>query len=137
MNRLHTLLRIRKRAETLADGELASATRTRLAAQEAYEELLRADAIVSTGPQPRSLPELLALRMQGIAAQEILTQAADTLEHRKLDEVDARVARTAAAVRRRSVQRVVERRDAEQKLIAQHAARRALAELARLSVAER
>jgi hypothetical protein len=40
-------------------------------------------------------------------------------------------------MRRRSVQRVVERRDAEKQLHAQRAAQRALSELARLSVAER
>jgi hypothetical protein len=136
VSRLHELLRLRRHQETLADGTLAEATRTRLAAEAAYEELTRPDTVVSSEPQPHSLAELVALRMQGIAAQEVLARAAETMELRRRDETDARAARTAAAVRRRSVQRAVERRELEHMLAAQRAARHALAELARLQAVQ-
>jgi hypothetical protein len=132
VSRLGGLLRLRRHKERLADGVLAAATRKRLAAEATYEALTRSDSVVSTEPQPHSLAELVALRMQGIAAQEVLTRAAETMELRRRDELEARAERTAAAVRRRSVQRAVERRELEHMLAAQRAARHALAELARL-----
>lgn len=137
MNRLHALLRLRRHEENLADGALASASRERMAAEARRDALVRSDHVVSTEPQPRALPELLALRMQGMSAHERAAEAAETVALRAREEADARAARTAAAVRRRSVQRVVERRDHEQMLHAQRAARRALAELARLQAVQR
>ena len=136
MNRLHALLRLRRHEETVADGALAAASRERMQAEVVRDALLRSDEMVSTHPQPRTLPELLALRMQGIATRERMAAAEDAVEQRMRDEVDARAARTAAAVRRRSVQRAVERRDHEAALHAQRASRRALADLARLQAVQ-
>jgi hypothetical protein len=137
MNRLTALLRLRRHQESLADGELAAASRARMQAEASRDALLRSDEMICVEPQPRALPELLVLRMQGIASQERVVEAEIAVEQRMRDELDARAARTAAAVRRRSVQRAVERQDHELVLQAQRASRRALGELARLKASQR
>jgi hypothetical protein len=137
MNRLQSLLRLRRRQEDVADGALAAASRKRMQAEASRDALLRSDDMISVEPQPRALPELLVLRLQGVARQEQVAEAEAAFEQHIREEVDARAARTAAAVRRRSVQRAVERRDHEQMLQAQRAARRALGELARLQAVQR
>lgn len=137
MSRLHTLLRLRRHEEKIADGALAAAGRERMNAEASRDALLRSDEMISVEPQPRALPELLVLRLQGMAVQERAAEAEAIVEQRMREEVDARAARTAAAVRRRSVQRAVERRDHELMLQAQRASRRALGELARLQAVQR
>lgn len=137
MSRLHTLLRLRRHEEKIADGALAAASRERMNAEASRDALLRSDEMISVEPQPRALPELLVLRLQGMAVQERAAEAEAIVEQRMREEVDARAARTAAAVRRRSVQRAVERRDHELMLQAQRASRRALGELARLQAVQR
>lgn len=137
MSRLHTLLRLRRHEEKIADGALAAASRERMNAEASRDALLRSDEMISVEPQPRALPELLVLRLQGMAVQERAAEAEAIVEQRMREEVDARAARTAAAVRRRSVQRAVERRDHELLLQAQRASRRALGELARLQAVQR
>jgi hypothetical protein len=133
MNRLQSLLRLRRHQEDVADGALAATSRKRMQAEASRDALLRSDDMISVEPQPRALPELLVLRLQGVARQERVAEAEAAVEQRMREEVDARAARTAAAVRRRSV----ERRDHEQMLQAQRAARRALGELARLQAVQR
>lgn len=137
MSRLHTLLRLRRHEEKIADGALAAASRERMNAEASRDALLRSDEMISVEPQPRALPELLVLRLQGMAVEERAAEAEAVVEQRMREEVDARAARTAAAVRRRSVQRAVERRDHELLLQAQRASRRALGELARLQAVQR
>lgn len=137
MSRLHTLLRLRRHEEKIADGALAAASRERMNAEASRDALLRSDEMISVEPQPRALPELLVLRLQGMAVQERAAEAEAIVEQRMREEVDAGAARTAAAVRRRSVQRAVERRDHELMLQAQRASRRALGELARLQAVQR
>lgn len=137
MNRLLALLRLRHRDEVRADADLAGAIRARRDAQAAKEALARSDHAISTVPRPTSLPELLALRMQGVATEEVLAAAAEEVSLRSREELDARAARAVAAARRRSVQRVVERRHAEELLVARRAARRSLGELARLRAVQR
>ena len=137
MNRLQSLLRLRRHQENVADGVLAAASRKRMQTEASRDALLRSDDMISVEPQPRALPELLVLRLQGVARQERVAEVEAAVEQRMREEVDARAARTAAAVRRRSVQRAVERRDHEQMVQAQRAARRALGELARLQAAQR
>jgi hypothetical protein len=137
MNRLQSLLRLRRHQENVADGVLAAVSRKRMQAEASRDALLRSDDMISVEPQPRALPELLVLRLQGVARQERVAEVEAAVEQRMREEVDARAARTAAAVRRRSVQRAVERRDHEQMVQAQRAARRALGELARLQAAQR
>lgn len=137
MSRLHTLLRLRRHEEKIADSALAAASRERMNAEASRDALLRSDEMISVEPQPRALPELLVLRLQGMAVEERAAEAEAVVEQRMREEVDARAARTAAAVRRRSVQRAVERRDHELLLQAQRASRRALGELARLQAVQR
>ncbi len=137
MSRFGIVLRLLRRDEQAADSVLAAAARDREAAEVTRDALRRTDHMLHSEPYPQTLPELLALRMQGIAVNEQADEAIAIVQLRNRDERDARLARSAAVARRRSAERLIERREEAQAVVARRAALRALAELARLRAVQR
>lgn len=130
-NRIGTVLRIRALSERLALGALAQG---RQEAQRADELVAarRAAAQVRQPPTTLTPLHLRALQLQGLAGHELVSDAVllrDQADAR-VDELQAELSR--ASVRRKSVERLAERRGAEAATAARIAADRTLDEMALL-----
>lgn len=128
-NRIATVLRIRALTERLAIGALAKGQQEAARAEQLVAE--RRAAAQVRQPRTTLTPlHLRALQLQGLAGHELV---ADAVVLR--DQADGRVAqlqveRSQASMRRKSVERLAERRGAEAAIAARSAADRALDEAA-------
>lgn len=132
MSRLAPFLRLLTIREDQANARVVEAANK---ARVAAGELAARQAAHLGRPVPRghlTAAQILALRLQGMGSLEQIEAAQAELERRQEDESDANEARSVAAVRRKSVERVTQRRRDEAAQVAQAAARRSLDELAML-----
>lgn len=130
MSRLTAFLKLLTVREDQASARAADATRATLAAQ---ADLDGRRASYHTRPRQQgtlTAVQLLALQLQGVGALEHVEAAQAALDRRRQEQADAEDARSAAAVRRKSVERVTDRRKEQAAHVAQTAARRSLDELA-------
>lgn len=131
-SRVESVLRIRALAERLALGRLAQGREEARQADRLVAER-RAVARSVVAPQPLLSPvQLRALRLQGMAAHELVTGALTLHEQAEARVAELQRAWSAASADRKSVERLAERRDAEAAAAANTAAQRALDELALL-----
>lgn len=128
-NPLATLLRLRGIQERRERGALARAERALAdsrAQVAARKQVL--DALSMAGG-PLSAAQLRAVRMQGDHAYELLRAAREAAASAEAERDAAAAAASRAAIRRKSTERLVERRDLEAQALARTAAARALDEL--------
>lgn len=130
--RLDRLVRLLQRREDVAS---AAKARTARAAADAGARLDEARQVQRdiVAPSGHLTPvELQSLRLRGLGAAAVVERAQETLEDRRAEDVDAERERSVAAVRRRSVERLAERRQTAAVRAAAAASQRALDELAAL-----
>ena len=130
--RLDRLVRMLQRREDLASVAKAQTARKVMSAEEILEEARRAQRELPAPAGQLRPSDLHSLRLRGLGAAANIERAEEALEERRSDDVDAERDRSMAAVRRRSVERLAERRRTVSVRTAAAASRRAIDELAAL-----
>lgn len=128
-HRLGTVLRLRGIAERQAAGALAGAQRDLRQAEELVAQRCAATAATPLAGAPLSPLQLRALELQRLAGHDLVQAAVSARD--EADERRGELARawSLASTRRRSVERLDERRSAEAAAAARAAADRALDEI--------
>lgn len=130
-DRLATVLHLRELVERQRLAERAAAARTQALAEQALETAieLRADAALPAGTDLRAA-DLSAHRVQGIALDDLVATVDEKVRDSAEQSDRATQRMIAAAVERRSVERLRERRDAVAAKVEQRRDARRLDEVA-------
>jgi flagellar export protein FliJ len=130
VSRLPVVQRLRALLERRALGAYAAAEREVAEAESglAARRTARLNRPMTSGPL--SPLQLRALELSGVAAEDAVTAAAQATEDARERRDEAGTALTEAAMRRKAVERLHQRREADHARVAQEAAQRSLDELA-------
>lgn len=131
-SRLSRLITLLQRREDAAAAEKARTARAVTDAQAAVEAAEATRAGLSAPAGRMRSADLQYLRLKALGAAAGVERAVETLTDRRADDDEAEEARTFAAVRRRSVERLAERRETVAVQVAAAASQRALDDLASL-----
>lgn len=135
--RLDRLRRLLRRREDAAAAQKARTARAVSAAEEDVAHARDAQAAVAAPEGTLRAAELQGLRLRALGAAAGVERASEVLADRRAADGEAEEARTVAAVRRRSVERLAERRETVAVRAAAAVSQRALDDLAVLRRAHR
>lgn len=131
-SRLNRLVRLLQRREDMASAAKARTSRAVADADAILAEAHRARRELSAPAAPLRPLDLQSLRLRGLGATAHIERALQALEGRRVDDAEAERDRSVAAMRRRSVERLAERRQTVAVRAAAAASQRAMDELAAL-----
>lgn len=130
--RLDRLVRLLARREEAATAQRARTAGAVRGAEDGLARARQARHELSVPPAELRPAQLQALRLRGLGTVDDIERAREALAERRTEDDEAERERSLAAVRRRSVERVAERRKTVSVRAAALASQRALDELAML-----